>query len=183
MEGARWYYCNAERDTEAAHGPVSLACLCELIRTNELPYDVLVSAEEPPGPSWVEADTVEDILRAIPLDRERLVQEYLSYGEAAAGEENWGWASDRMLSLLEALPELAWELIVEMIERATSDNALGFLAASPLEDLLSKDGPLFLSRVEKRATESANFHRALGMLRRLGMTDEVWRRVQSAAES
>ena len=59
----------------------------------------------------------------------------------------------------------------------------GFLAASPLEDLLSKDGPLFISRVEKHATESANFHRALGMLRRLGMTDDVWTRVQHAAKS
>jgi hypothetical protein len=72
-----------------------------------------------------------------------------------------------------------------MIERAPSDNSLGFLAASPspLEDLLSKDGPSFIARVEQRAAESVNFHRALGMLRRLGMTDEVWNRVQNAAKS
>lgn len=33
-----WYYCDAERDSETAHGPVSLARLAELIRTGELPY-------------------------------------------------------------------------------------------------------------------------------------------------
>jgi hypothetical protein len=183
MGVARWYYCDAERDAETPHGPVSLERLCELIRANELPYDVLVSVEETPGPSWAEADTVEEILRALPLDRERLIQEYIGYGEASPGEENWGWASDRMYSLLEALPELAWELLLEIIERAPSDSSLNFLAASPLEDLLSKDGPSFISRVEQRAVESAKFRRSLGMLRRLGMTDDVWRRVQNAAKS
>ena len=150
-------------------------------RICELPYDVMVSLQLTPGPSWAEANTVEEVLRALPLDRERLIQEYIGYGEAPQGEENWGWANDRMYSLLEALPEFAWELIVEMIDRAPSDRSLGFLAASPLEDLLSKDGPLFISRIEQRAVESSKFHRALGMLRRLEMTDEVWRRVQNAA--
>jgi hypothetical protein len=183
MEGALWYYCDGERDSETAHGPVSLEGLCELIRTNQLPYDVLASVKEAPGPSWVEADTVEEILRALPLDRERLIQEYVGYGEAPPGHESWGWASDRMYSLLEALPELAWELLLEMIERAPSDRSLSFLAASPLEDLLSKDGPSFISRVEQRAAESATFRRSLGMLRRLGMTDDVWQRVHNAARS
>lgn len=180
---AHWYYCDAERDDETAYGPVALDELCELIRVGTLPFDVLVSVEKEPGPSWVEADTVEEILRGVPLDRERLMAEYIGYGEAPKGEENWGWASYRMHSLLEAQPEMAWELIVEMIERAPSDRSLGFLAASPLEDLLSKDGPSFIDRVEQRATESVPFFRALGMLRRLGMTEDVWRRVQSASRS
>ena len=68
-----------------------------------------------------------------------------------------------------------------MLERAPTDASLGFLAASPLEDLLSKDGPLFIARVEMRAAENVKFRRALGMLRRLGMTDDVWQRVQRAA--
>jgi hypothetical protein len=176
-----WYYCHADRDDETCHGPVPLAQLAELIRTERLPYDVLVSPLPFPGSTWVEADTVGQILEAIPLDRERLVREYLAYGEAPPGEENWGWASDRMYSILENIPELAWSLIVEMLDRARSDDALGFVAASPLEDLLSGDGPEFIDRVEKRATESPQFRRALGMLRRLGMTDDVWQRVQKAA--
>lgn len=70
-----------------------------------------------------------------------------------------------------------------MIERAPSDASLSFLAASPLEDLLSKDGPDFIGRVEERARENAKFRRAVGMLRRLGMTDDVWKRVQWVALS
>jgi hypothetical protein len=68
-----------------------------------------------------------------------------------------------------------------MIERAPSDKSLGFIAASPLEDLLSKHGPEFIDRVENRAAESPKFCRALGMLRRLGMSEEVWHRVQKTA--
>lgn len=181
MTAASFYYCDAERDDETAHGPISLDRLCELIRENELPYDVLVSREPPPGPSWVEADTVEEILRALPLDRERLIREYIQYGEAAAGEEKWGWASDRMYSLLDSLPELAWEVLLQMIERAPTERTLDFLAASPLEDLLSEDGAAFIARVEQRAAESAKFRYCLGKLRRLGMTDDVWQRVQNAA--
>jgi hypothetical protein len=176
-----WYYCDAEVDNETAYGPVSLSRLAELIRTEQLPYGVLVSPEPTPGPTWVEADTVEEILLAIPLDRERLIREYIAYGEAPLGEENWGWASDRMYSLLEGVPELAWTLIVQMVERAPSDASLNFIAASPLEDLLSKDGPLFIDRVEKRAVESTRFRRALGMVWRLGMNEMVWQRVQNAA--
>jgi len=183
MSGALWYYCDAERDDEtAAHGPVALDALCTLIRTGALPYDVLVSSDETPGPSWVQADTVEEVLRELPLDRERLIQEYIAYGESPSGLENWGWASDRMYSLLENLPEVAWNLIVEMIDRCPSDRSLGFVAASPLEDLLSKDGPAFIARVEQRARDSISFRRALGMLRRLGMTADVWQRVRAAAK-
>jgi hypothetical protein len=131
----------------------------------------------------VAADTVDQVLEAIPLDRERLIQEYIGYGEALPGEENFGWASDRMYSILARIPELAWSLIIEMIDRAPSDNSVGFVAASPLEDLLSDHGPDFILRVEERALENEQFRRALAMLNRLQMTDDVWRRVQAAALS
>jgi hypothetical protein len=183
LDTERWYYCDAERDSDTAYGPVSLRRLCELIRSDQLPYGVLVSLDQTPGPHWAEADTIEEIVRAIPLDRERLIVEYIGYGEAPSGEENWGWASDRMYSLLDGVPELAWDLIVEMIERAPSDDSLSFIAASPLEDLLSKDGALFIDRVEERALQNTKFRQALGMLNRLGMTDNVWQRVQAAARS
>lgn len=133
------------------------------------------------GAMRVDADTVAGLRPETPFDRERLIGEYIAYGTARSGEENWGWASECMFSLLEKRPELAWSLILEMIERAPSDAALGFIAASPLEDLLSDHGHQFIARVESRAVESNQFRRALGMLRRLGMTEDVWRRVQVAA--
>lgn len=177
MNADDWYYCDAEKDDQRADGPVAFDRLVELIRSDRLPYDVLVSTDKE---NWVEADTIERILRAIPIDRERIIQEYIEYGETEHPE--WGWASDRMHSILEGAPELAWELIVELIDRAPSDNSLSFFAAGPLEDLLSKDGPDYIARVERRVQTSAAFRRAVGMLRRLGMTDDVWSRVRATAE-
>jgi hypothetical protein len=106
MEVARWYNLQVDGDRETEQGPLSLEQLCELIRSGQVPDDVLVSTQPTSLPSsWTEADTVEEILRALPLDRERLIREYIAYGEAPPGEENWGWANARMHSLLGALPE------------------------------------------------------------------------------
>ena len=124
---------------------------------------------------------MERILRAIPIDRERIIREFVEYGEAE--NPDWGWASDRMHSILEGAPEIAWELIVELIDRAPSDDSLSFFAAGPLEDLLSKDGPAFIDRVEGRAATNERFRRAVGMLRRLGMADDVWARVTECQSS
>jgi hypothetical protein len=44
---------------------------------------------------------------------------------------------------------------------------------------LSKDGADFIERVEGRAAVNARFRRAVGMLRRLGMTAHVWDRLQA----
>lgn len=178
MAGKTWFYCDTASGEEELNGPVSLSKLARLIRDGHLPDEVLVSET---GADFEPADRLLPLLEAIPLDRERLMREYIGYGEAPLGEEDWGWASDRMQSFLEALPELAWSLTAEMIDRASSEAALEFLAAGPLEDLLSKDGPDFIDRVESRAHDSAKFRRALGMLRRLRMTDEVWLRVRVAA--
>jgi len=180
MVADTWYYCDWEVDDERAFGPFTLEQLAELIRTGKVSFDFIVSREGTEGSKWVHADEVEEILDAVPLDVERLMTEYIGYGETPPGDEKWGWASDRMYQLLDYFPERAWPLIIEMIDRAPSEDCLSFLAASPLENLLSKDGPAFIDRVEQRAAVNAKFRRALGMLKRLGMTDDVWRRVQAA---
>lgn len=46
--------------------------LVSLLRSGQLPDDVLVSSDLT---EWREADTVERILRAIPIDRERIIRE------------------------------------------------------------------------------------------------------------
>jgi len=74
MPAGRWFYVNEEADPERAHGPVSLEQLAELIRAGNLPYDVLVSKDGAVESDWVEADTIIEILNAIPLDRERLMR-------------------------------------------------------------------------------------------------------------
>lgn len=177
-----WYYrapSGTDDDDDPVVGPVPLERVVELLRAGALVDDVPVSVD---GVNWRAADEVPAVLEALPFDRERLIREYIEYGEAPDGEENWGWASDRMYAILEGAPELAWSLIKELIARAPSEASLRFFAASPLEDLLSKDGELFIERVEDLASCDPKFLHAVATLRRLGMSDEVWRRVQALAQ-
>jgi GYF domain 2 len=174
-----WYYLanDAATDGDLPVGPLSLESLIELIRAGSIAEDTLVRVGDS---GWEYADRVEPVVTALPLDRERLIEEYIGYGEAEIGHENWGWASHRMNSLLVALPELAWPITTELIDRAPSDQSLGFFAASPLEDLLSAHGEQFIDRVEDRAATNPKFKRALGILNQLGMTEHVWHRVLAA---
>jgi hypothetical protein len=171
-----WYYRDAEKDPERCGGPVAFEQLIALMRSGQLSAGLLVSSDMV---EWQEADTMGRILRAIPVDRERIIREFIEYGEAE--NPDWGWASDRMYSILDGAPEIAWEIIVELVDRAPSDGSLSFFAAGPLEDLLSKDGPDFIDRVEERSAMNERFRRAVGMLHRLGMADDVWGRVQAIA--
>jgi hypothetical protein len=86
-----------------------------------------------------------------------------------------------MLHMIEGAPDIAWEIVTHLIDIAPSDDALGYFAAGPLEDLLSEHGPYLIARVEERARDNPKFLRAIQALRRLGMTAEVWERVQHAA--
>jgi len=54
------------------------------------------------------------------------------------------------------------------------------LAAGPLEDLLSSFGPDYIDRVETLARDDGRFKLLLGGVWRLGMTDDVWGRMQAA---
>ena len=104
MDARDWYYLDDRVDPESPVGPVSLSRLSELIRLGDLPYDVLVSTESSLDADWVEADRLKQVLDAVPLDRERLMRKYIAYGEAPRCQEHWGWASERMYSVLESNP-------------------------------------------------------------------------------
>jgi hypothetical protein len=186
----RWYYllplvdaddviAEVVPDAETITGPIELSQLTELVRGGWLPDDVMISRDRE---HWENADGVAEFLLALPLDRDRIVREYIEYGGAPVGQERWGWASDRMRHIIAGAPDIAWELVTKLIDIAPSDEALGYFAAGPLEDLLSEHGPYLIARVEDRSRDNPTFLRALQRVWRSGMTDDVWQRVQRAAE-
>ena len=76
--------------------------------------------------------------------------------------------------------EHVWQFITAAYKRDLSDKAFSSLAAGPLEDLLAKQGPEFIERVEELARKDPQFKYLLGGVWRNAMTDEVWQRVQAA---
>ena len=174
-----WYY--KDPDSADVVGPLNLSQLTALVRNGDLPDDVFISRG---GENWAYADSVTEFLHALPLDRDRVIREYLEYGARSVQNGDWGdwgWASDRMWHIIPGAPEIAWELITHLIDVAPTDHAGGFFAAGPLENFLSEHGPQFIERVEERARENPIFREALRGMYPLFMTDDVWTRLQRAA--
>ncbi len=95
-------------------------------------------------------------------------------------ESNW-WAIDQVMDWsLDHEGEQLWQFITVAYKRELPDKAVGMLAAGPLEDLLAKQGPVFIDRVQELARRDPQFNYLLGGVWRNAMTKEVWQRVQTA---
>lgn len=58
--------------------------------------------------------------------------------------------------------ETAWRAVVALVERAPSDEALFFVAAGPLEDMIRRQPAWAGPRVLERARADSRFRKALG---------------------
>ncbi|MGH9545807.1 MAG: DUF6869 domain-containing protein [Terriglobales bacterium] len=89
----------------------------------------------------------------------QLVATYLRYFETKQDEDFWAW--EQVDALVRNDPDQAWEMVRNLIEHTTSDEALAYVAAGPLEDLLKKYGPIFIDRTEVESRKSIRFRLAL----------------------
>ena len=116
-------------------------------------------------------------------DLNQIVSAWIAATDAECGspehESSW-WAIEQVMDWsLEREGEHLWRFITAAYRRNLSDNALSVLAAGPLEDLLAKQGPDFIERVEELARRDPQFNYLLGGVWRNTMTDETWQRVQA----
>jgi hypothetical protein len=98
--------------------------------------------------------------------------------KSTEGDVGAGWS--RLDDAAREEPEVAFAAIRRAVEFELTHEQLSVLAAGPLEVLLSEHGPDFIERVESEAAQNARFNYLLGGVWRLGMTDDVWSRVQKA---
>jgi hypothetical protein len=86
------------------------------------------------------------------------------------------------LDFIEAVvshPERAWEAILKLVEDSRARQFLGYLAAGPVEDLLSLHGAQFIARIEAAARPNSIFAGMLDGVWQCSMPDEIWSRVQA----
>lgn len=107
-------------------------------------------------------------------NREDLLQAWLSFAE---GDQNQLWAMVEMLTLAENEPDLALDMILELLARARSDQALGQLTAGPLERLIWKNGRAVIDRVEAVATTTPRLAELLKGIYRIDVPQDVWERI------
>ena len=78
-----------------------------------------------------------------------------------------------------APPDQQWDFIVAAFAIAESDEDLEHLAAGPVEHLLARHGPDFISKVEDHASADSRFCRMLTAVWQNAMTDDVWHRLRA----
>src|ERR1700740_3280425 len=81
------------------------------------------------------------------MDTEELIKAYLLYFETRQEADRWAW--NEVDDLVRYDPDKGWKVTYLLINKANSDEALGFIAARPLEDLLKKHGPAVIDRIEE----------------------------------
>ena len=114
------------------------------------------------------------------IDAERSDGEILRLAQAWVENETLQWAFDEVLEVVQSHPvDDAWRLVLTLVDRADSD-ALGAVAAGPLEDFLAARGMIVMNRVEEKANADPKFRKALRGVWRSGMPDDVWSRVRAA---
>jgi hypothetical protein len=58
-------------------------------------------------------------------------------------------------------PDRCWELTCLLVNKANSDEAIGFVAAGPLEDSLRKHGLAVIDRIEQASQQNVRLQTAL----------------------
>src|SRR5450432_4169240 len=94
------------------------------------------------------------------LDRELFCRDW--HTDWRADPPLYGWATELLIHAAEDQPDLAWSLILGLVKSADDDDALGCVAAGPLEELLCNHGVEFIDRVEVLAAADERFRRCLG---------------------
>lgn len=109
-------------------------------------------------------------------NRETILDAWLEFVE---GDDRQLWAMVKLLRMAEEDPAEALAIIVELMKRATSENAIGQLTAGPLERLVSANGRAVIDSLEATAERQPRLRRMLAGIYRIDVPDDVWRRIVS----
>lgn len=93
-----------------------------------------------------------------------LIEGYIAHAHAVAYDrhDEFFWAYKQLHDLIEEKPTDAWPIVVEVVSRVTSDEALEYVAADVLEDLICRDPEGLIDGIEDLARKDDHFRGALG---------------------
>ena len=128
-------------------------------------------------------------------DVEKVASDWIAYarlGPDNASEQIFadGWA---LVDLVWDDPQTAWQAIKAVVWHYQVDDyysadpteaqaVVGLLAAGPIEDLLSREGPSFITAIEQEARADKRFAWALGGVWQSTTQNDLWARVQRVAD-
>jgi hypothetical protein len=107
------------------------------------------------------------------LPEEQVVDSYLRH--YALKEDQDLWAFDEVDQVVRRDPAAGLRLTCLLVNKASSDEALAYVAAGPLEDLLTFHGPTLIDRVTVAARADDRLQLALSCVW-LNRANPVWER-------
>ena len=93
------------------------------------------------------------------MDSEQIATKYLRYFETK--QETDFWAIDEVDTLVLRDPERGWEITRTLVNRALTEEALAYVAAGPLEDLLNHHGAAVMVQIEQECLTNDHLRLAL----------------------
>lgn len=92
--------------------------------------------------------------------------------------DQFEWVEDFEYNAVYKNPEIAIDLVLEVLNLNQSNSIFEVLSAGPLEQVLAEHGAKVIERVENLARTNKDFSLLLGGVWKNAMTDDVWARVQ-----
>ena len=93
------------------------------------------------------------------MDLEVIAELYLGYQHKKDPSDQWAW--DAVKNLINQNADEAWETTSILVNKTTSDEALAYVAAGPLEDLLKRYGLEVMERIEQESSQNPRLQPAL----------------------
>lgn len=85
---------------------------------------------------------------------------------------------DKLADFISNDPKRAIDIVVTMLELTVDDAVISNIAAGPLEDLISRNGPALIDRIENEARQNRKLRYALrGVWKNLS-DDSIWKRIE-----
>lgn len=82
------------------------------------------------------------------------------------------------------IPEVAWDVVLALLDRAPDEGALAFVIAGPLSDLATYHGEQFGGRLVEHSRQDAGFRRSMTTIYRLqGVPPELQANLGAVIES
>jgi hypothetical protein len=110
-------------------------------------------------------------------DPHDLARRYLA-DYAAGRPENGDWSAWETIDhLVRDDPAQAWAVVAELVAQSPTEEALFYVAAGPLEDLLAKHGSTVIDMIEEAARQDSKFRLCLSGVWGNSVDAAVWDRL------
>jgi hypothetical protein len=110
---------------------------------------------------------------------EGLTRAFIQYW---TGDEASIWVLAKLFEYSEKKPQLALDVILLLLDRAPSEEVLGFVGAGPLQDLIAANGATAIDRIAHEAMTNPRLADSLNGIYRINTPDDVWRRIVQISE-